>query len=90
MTESTESNSDQELWVQGLGKGQGQGRARHGRKRMSDTDGEDLSTGWMKDISLPGLMFDNDRVGPQNMLECFVLFLYNKSHDGEDGRQAMV
>ena len=71
VTESTDSDSDQDLWVQGRGRGRGQGRSRRGRKQTSEPDGEDLSAGWTEDVHLPDVTFDTERVGPQNMPECF-------------------
>ena len=71
VTESTDSDSDQDLWVQGRGRGRGQGRSRRGRKQPSEPDGEDLSAGWAEDVHLPDVTFDTERVGPQNMPECF-------------------
>ena len=71
VTESTDSDSDQDLWVQGRGRGRGQGRSRRGRKQPSEPDGEDLSAGWTEDVHLPDVTFDTERVGPQNMPECF-------------------
>ena len=71
VTESTDSDSDQDLWVQDRGRGRGQGRSRRGRKQTSEPDGEDLSAGWTEDVHLPDVTFDTERVGPQNMPECF-------------------
>ena len=71
VTESTVSDSDQDLLVQGRGRGRGQGRFRRGRKPTSEPAGEDLSAGWMEDVRLPDMRFDTERVRPQNMPECF-------------------
>ena len=71
VTESTESDSDQDHWGQGRGRGWGQGWARHGRKQTSEPDAEDLSAGWMEDVSLQDVTFDVERVGQQNMQEIF-------------------
>ena len=38
---------------------------------MSKKEGEDLLVGWMEDIFLPDLMFNTERVGLENMPECF-------------------
>ena len=67
VTESTESDSDQDLWVQGRGRSWGQGRSRCDRKQISKPDGEDLSSG----CSLAGHDVVTERVGSQNMPECF-------------------
>ena len=67
MTKSTDSDSNQDLWINELSRD----RARLGRKQMSKPEGEDLLAGWMEDICLPDLMFDTERVGLENMRECF-------------------
>ena len=67
MTKSTDSDSNHHLWIHGLSRDW----ERLGRKQMSKPEGEDLLAGWMEDICLLDLMFDTERVGLENMLECF-------------------
>ena len=62
VTECTESDSDQDLLVQGQGRGEAQDRARCDRKQTREPDGKDLSAGRMEDVSLPKVTFDTERV----------------------------
>ena len=67
LAKSTDIDCNQDLCIHGLSRDW----ARLGRKQMSEPEEEDLLAGWMEDICLPDLMFNTERVGLENMPECF-------------------